>query len=122
MLRYNLFNYWYRNINISNIIFGFGFDSTIYQIGNYSHSDWLEASFNYGLIGITTYTIFIISTINKGVKLKDKQIKHVIYSIIVIWILKSLSTGVYTGANTFLLTTLLGYSLGKANFLLDNPN
>lgn len=122
IIRYSLFNYWYSNINISSIIFGFGFDSTIYQIGNYSHSDWIEASFNYGLLGIGTYTILIISIINKGIKLKDDQLKYVIYSIIVIWILKSLSTGVYTGGNTFLLTTLLGYSLGKANFLKDNHN
>lgn len=61
----NIFNAWYESHNILNILFGFGFGSSLILsgTGNWAHNDWLEGLEGFGLIGVILYLLLFFAAL-----------------------------------------------------------
>ena len=59
----SLLNTWYTSESVSNIIFGYGFGSSMLYsgTGNFAHNDWLEILFSFGIFGILIYFLLMFS-------------------------------------------------------------
>lgn len=113
----NLFNAWYASDNFFNLLFGYGFASsvTLSGTGNLAHNDWLELLTNFGLLGLSLYFILIYSgfkEINFDWSINKKLMIGV---VMVMWLLTSLFSMGYTIDNGYLKAMLLGYLLGDGN-------
>lgn len=114
----NLWNNWYNSENLINIVFGFGFVSSIIYSGNgfLAHNDWLELLTNFGLLGVFSYLAVILSLVFFIVfSNSQKEIKIILSCILLMWVLKTLFSMYYTVSTTMISSMLIGYLLGISN-------
>lgn len=114
----SVFNSWLNTDSIINLLFGFGFASSLSLSGSghYAHNDWLELLSNFGLLGVFIYgSLFYFSI--KSMKSKEWMIdkRIVLLTVISIWIFTSLISMSYTSINGCLQSVLLAYLLGSRN-------
>ena len=89
----NLLNNWYESNSVINYLFGFGFVSTIKYSGSghLAHNDWLELLTNFGLIGISIYSLVFYAALrfiyDPGVK---KEHRLIMLAIVSMWFLHTL--------------------------------
>jgi len=108
----NLLEY-YNNISAHLMIFGSGILGTFKNLGNYAHNDFIEVWVNFGLVGLFLYLTFVASIVKLIKKMKfERKSKYILLVCILIWVSKSLSTGVFTAINTSILTIIMGYTIG----------
>jgi len=113
----SIFDSWYYNQNILNLLFGFGFAGSIeLSGGNFAHNDWLELLSNFGVIGIAGYLFLFYAAariiMNKEMIFEKRYLFLVITSI---WFFISLVSMWYTELSSFTQSILLGYLLGSKN-------
>jgi hypothetical protein len=109
-----LWNYWLNCGNFFNYLFGFGFYSSYEIIGVEAHNDWLELLTTAGLLGVLIYfglfhSIYRVTHEN----FPDSVYKNILYSILLIWFLKTLFSMGYTDLGMFPIFILLGYMCGR---------
>jgi O-antigen ligase len=109
----HLWQYWYDSRNMLNVLFGFGFYSSYSIVGIEAHNDWLELLTTAGLLGVVIY-LGLFYTIWKETKkdLSDAY-KSVLFSILLIWFMKTLFSMGYNDTYMFPVFILLGYVCGK---------
>jgi len=108
-----IYNHFENNTSAFTILFGSGYGATLDIIGAYAHNDLLEIIINFGLLGLTLYLILVGSFIKWSTSKKiSSEHRYIVLMISIIWILKFITTGVFTAENTFLLSILLGYIIG----------
>lgn len=112
-----IFNAWYNSDNILNILFGFGFGSSIFLTdGSRAHNDWLELLSSTGILGVIVYFMVFYSAIRL---LKEKKWesdkKILLLCILSIWFLTTLFSMNYTSTNGAFQAILLGYLIGSKN-------
>lgn len=111
----SLWNNWLDSASIINTLFGYGFMSTpkFNAMGQLAHNDWLEVLTNYGIVGIVIYCLLITSlfpiALNKKIKF---ELKLIMITIILMWLLRSMFSMYYTSINTIFSSILIGYILG----------
>jgi len=109
-----LFFNWYHSDNIINLIFGFGFGSSLDIAGIKAHSDWLELLTSFGLIGILLYLfIFYAAARNIWTRnwMADKRI--LLLCVVMIWFFVSMISMMYNSFDGFLFAILFAYLLGN---------
>ncbi|QXW26041.1 hypothetical protein KXJ74_00405 [Acinetobacter johnsonii] len=114
----NIWNHWYNSNNFFNILFGYGFATTILYsgTGHLAHNDWLELLNNFGLLGIFIYSIVIIASFRHIFYRETSRVSRlIILSIVTIWLLKTLFSMHYTNFYTIIMTILLAYVMGLHN-------
>lgn len=114
----NIFNRWYHSDNLFNIIFGFGFASSLELSGidTFAHNDWLELLSNFGLLGISIYLLLFYSAyklIRNSQWDNDKKILFV--CVVAMWFLVTLFSMGYTSEGGYLRAILLAYLVGSTN-------
>lgn len=105
---------WFNSDSIMNLLFGFGFCSSVGFAGNYAHNDWLELLSTAGLLGIMIYVLYylqFISILNN--KTFETDAKHMLILILVASFITSLTSMCYCDVDHVVLTLLLGYIIGK---------
>jgi O-antigen ligase len=112
----NLFNVWFNNDNLLNIIFGFGFASSLKLsgTGNFAHNDWLELLSNFGIIGVITYLLLFYSAIKvmRNSQLDfDKRI--LLVCVVSMWFLVTIFSMGYTSSGGYLRAIILAYLIGS---------
>lgn len=106
---------WKDSSNPITYLFGFGFDGTLQHINKYAHNDWLEILVDYGLIGIILYLSVFVGFVSQIKKTKDYTSKRVLWSVLAIWLFKTLYSMGYTEQDLILLMISVGTVLGKNN-------
>jgi len=114
----NLFNAWYYSESYINLLFGYGFASslTLSGTGLLAHNDWLELLSGFGLLGVLIYLVLFYSGF-KAVFMKawnaDKRI--IMCVIMVMWFLSTVFSMGYTSGNGYLRAIILGYIFANRN-------
>lgn len=119
----NLWNNWYTSDNVINVLFGFGFVSTIYYSGYglLAHNDWLELLTNFGLIGVSSYLAVFCSIVYFLLYEKmSKEDKTILITILLIASFQTIFSMYYTSSGTIFNAILLGYVFGKKNRKIHN--
>ncbi len=111
-----LFNTWYNSDNIINLIFGFGFASSVEIAGNFAHNDWLELLSNFGMVGIFIYVYFFYGFLKCCYNKKWEIDKHIIILVITaMWFATSMISMTFTVLYGFIPSILLGFIVGNKN-------
>ena len=107
-------NLWLHSDSLINILFGYGYDGTIYNLyGNSrAHNDWLEILVDYGIVGVFFYMSIFFSFIRILCRLDDLQKKLTMFSAISIWFLKSCYSMGFTEEYLALLSIPVGVVMG----------
>jgi hypothetical protein len=105
-----------------SIIFGHGF-FTVKNIlgGKYAHSDWFELMYDHGLIGMIFYAVVIISFILTR-KYIRREMMPAFITIITVWLLKSIFSGVYMDRGFYLFFACIGLLLGSTHRKIETDN
>lgn len=112
----NLLNNWYNSDNLFNILFGYGFASTLKYsgTGHFAHNDWLELLTNFGILGVGLYLlIFLNMMFMLFSKNLSYQYKFILISIIFMWFFNTLFSMVYTSYSGILLMVILSFLIAK---------
>lgn len=108
------------NAHWINQLIGFGFFEVpeylrkIYGVAIYAHSDWLELLYDHGILGITLYSILLITHFMKmkDVKLYSPNLYLSYLMVLSIWFMRSLVSGVYINKDSIVLFLTVGFILG----------
>lgn len=117
---------WLNNYDITSKLFGNGFFSVqdyleLHYFRAYAHSDWLELLHDHGIVGIMFYSLLLIILIRNILKLKkDKLMLLIGFSVVIVWMLKSIYSGVYVSKGSYVLFMSLGIILGLIRKPLKN--
>jgi len=103
-------------------IFGFGFYqvptylSETYGMALYAHSDWLELLYDHGFIGVIIYALIFWRGLVIALKpqLNGSRVKGYLVTLIGVWLLKSIFSGVYITKDSIFLFLVLGVSIGMS--------
>ena len=112
-----IFDGWLNSASLFNMIFGYGFASSLRFVGNYAHNDWLELLSNFGLIGVIIYS-FLFWHVLVFVRDKRRELDHriIMFCVCLIWFLITLFSMGYTNVtNGYLRSMLLAYLIGNSN-------
>lgn len=116
-----IWQHWLHDTNIINILFGNGMASSVTVWGNYAHNDWLELLISNGVLGVSLYAVFFISTFFYIKKSKlDNTYKVSAYLCFIIWFLKTVFSMGYTDSVNTFITVLLGIILGSNEHYKQN--
>lgn len=116
IIYFNLFNTWANSDSIINILFGYGYGSSIKLsgTGNWAHNDWLELLINFGILGVIIYTTIFFSAIRFTLSKKCNTDKRILMlTVLIIWFFTSMVSMNYNGVNSVFQSILLAYLLGN---------
>lgn len=102
--------------------FGNGYNEIYRRFGFLAHNDFIEVFYCFGIIGIFLYLKLLIKIGRVAISSKNLFCKNAMLAALVIWLLKTMTTGVFTGESTFILTMVLGYSYGYDRYLSKESN
>ncbi|MCY1634887.1 O-antigen ligase family protein [Marinifilum sp. D737] len=120
LLYMTVFKGWYNSESILEILFGHGFYSTTiitkekFGIALYAHSDWLELIYDFGLIGLTIYALILLSLLHYLVQI-FRKFRHYLLaytSCMIVFVIKSVFSGVYLDADCVILMSIIGLIIG----------
>lgn len=106
---------WSESGDVGVYMFGYGFQGTtdyLYR-NKLAHNDWLEVLFDYGLIGIILYLVFLIQFAIQINRVRASELKMVLLSSFFIWILKSVYSMAFMDEALSLMMISMGTALGK---------
>jgi len=107
-----ILNYWYRYGDLWEYLFGFGFSASLKMAyGFRAHNDWLELLSSVGLVGVFTYLVLYLSSINvfKLYKWAFAE-KYLLLSVLLVWFLSSMVSMWYTNPQQgYLYSIFLAY-------------
>lgn len=107
--------------NIIQLLFGFGFASSVKMAGNYAHNDWLELLSNFGLLGVTIY----LALFYQGFKMAfsnnwGASKKIMLLCVMAIWLfITFLSMGYMSLNEGYLRAIILGCLIGSESKELE---
>lgn len=106
---------WADSNNIKNFVFGYGTDGTNKEIGIRAHNDWLEVIVDFGLIGVSFYLVFFCNLLRTCRKVRrwNKSMAYTLFSVLMIWFLKSLYSMGFTENLFSYLSMVMGIVLGR---------
>lgn len=112
----NIFNSWLGSDSFFNLLFGFGFASSVVlsRTGNFAHNDWLELLSSLGLLGVIVYGVLFYAAhkyVYNGKIKKDTKI--LLFVVISIWFFTSIVSMNYAAPNAVFQSILLAYIIGK---------
>jgi hypothetical protein len=115
----NLLNQWSEGNSIT-LLFGNGFFSVVeinesnIGLGLMAHNDWLEVLYDMGLTGFLVYLYMLVSFLRQRPNIKLYQSDMLLsYDLcLIIWIMKSLVSGVLMDKGSLLLFSCLGLIVG----------
>lgn len=119
----NLFNAWYSSDNFFNLLFGYGFASSVNLsgTGNLAHNDWLELLTNFGLLGVIIYMMLFFSGFKNVFSTKWGKDKRIIMGVIMtMWLLSTIFSMGYTVDGGYLKAILLAYLIGDNSNLIKH--
>ena len=110
-----IFNTWYNSNDFFKLLFGFGFASSIEMNSEnvLAHNDWLEILSNFGLFGVTLYSLLIISFIGIIQRYKALLYKYTLIIIIASWLVTSSFSMWYNEINSAIQIILMAYIIGR---------
>ncbi len=104
---------WINAPSFLNLIFGYGTDGTLSQIGIRAHNDWLEILVDYGVLGVVVYSSFMICLIKAAWRNKSNpQLFYALLSVFFIWFSKSIYSMGFTNDIFSFLSVVIGVVLG----------
>lgn len=104
---------WLNAPSFVNLIFGYGADGTLSQIGIRAHNDWLEILVDYGLIGVAVYLSFMICLLKAALRNKSNtRLFYALLSVFFIWFSKSVYSMGFTNDIFSFLSVVIGVVLG----------
>lgn len=112
----NIFNSWYYSDNLLNIVFGFGFASSLELsgTGNFAHNDWLELLSNYGLLGVSIYLLLFYSAYKLMKNSQwDSDKRILFFCVVAMWFLTTLFSMAYTSTGGYLQAIVMAYLMGS---------
>lgn len=112
-----LLNNWYNSPSIFNILFGFGYFSSVNFTPErvMAHNDWLEVFNDFGLFGFTLYLIMVISFTKIIIKHKSMELKYLHFLVILIWLFISLFSMWMNNYANVIYGILIGYLVGQSS-------
>lgn len=122
LIYYRLINEWLNSNNFINILFGFGYTSSIEISGGlFAHNDWLELLTSFGLMGVVVYFAMFYVAIKFAFNAKVKIDKKIMMmALLSIWFITSVVSMNYASPNGVYQTILLAYLFGsKNNYILE---
>lgn len=122
LIYYRLINEWLNSNNFINILFGFGYTSSIeISGGQFAHNDWLELLTSFGLMGVVVYFAMFYVAIKFAFNAKVKIDKKIMMmALLSIWFITSVVSMNYASPNGVYQTILLAYLFGsKNNYILE---
>ena len=101
------------HLSFFGLLFGHGFNGSVYIAGNLAHNDWLELLSGFGLFSIFIYLSMIFSVIKFKKLTLDKDIKVCLTMGIIIWFLQTFFSMAYasTSFQFIVIFGLCGISL-----------
>ncbi len=113
------YNFFFNNAGTLQLLFGYGADGTLKNMGDFAHQDWLETMMNQGLLGLFLMIYFWISlliTVWHSRLSNCSNITIIIFLFVIIYFMKSMVSMSINGMTIF-STSALAYALAG----LDNP-
>lgn len=116
-----LINAWFNSNNFINILFGFGYVSSIEISGGlFAHNDWLELLTSFGLMGVVVYFIMFYAAMKFAFNSKVKTEKKIMMmALLSIWFITSVVSMNYASPNGVYQTILLAYLFGSKNNYME---
>lgn len=110
-----LINNWYNSDSYLNLIFGFGFVSSVLYTPEkvLAHNDWLELLTSFGLLGVILYVTIIVLISFKIKTIKNDRNRFILKTILVSWIFVSMFSMWYNQIYAIFHTQLMAYVLGS---------
>ncbi len=108
-----IMEYFWDSPSVINVLFGYGFCSSVVFAGNYAHNDWLELFSMSGMLGVVLYAsfffqfFFLISQ-----KTLSKKLRTLLILVFIIWSFKSVFSMGYCSVSNMSLSFILGYLTG----------
>jgi len=114
VIYYRLFNTWLNSNNLINILFGFGYTSSIQSSGGlFAHNDWLELLTSFGLTGVVVYIVMFYAAIKFAINKKIRIDKRIMMMALVsIWFITSAVSMNYAAPEGVFQTILLAHLFG----------
>lgn len=106
-------NYYFKNASIVEYLLGYGADSTLENMGDYAHQDWIETLMNQGFIGICfylNYWLAILYATLKSFQRRYSNITLILCLFVMIYFMKSMVSMSINGMTIF-STSALAYAL-----------
>ncbi len=109
-----IWNGWLEG-NSLQLLFGFGFASSIQFAGNYAHNDWLELISNFGMTGVILYLLLFYYGFKTVFARKTPPVKRLLlFCVMVQWLFITLvSMGYTSNSDSYLRAILLGGIFGS---------
>ncbi len=109
------------SFSFGELLVGRGFYSVqeflnrIFKIPLWAHNDWLQIAHDLGLLGLTSYTLLLLSLfyLYKWVNKRGKYEGFIIFACLLIWISKSLVSGVFMDKSCLVLIQTIGFCCGS---------
>lgn len=112
----SIFYSWFNTQSLIKFIFGFGFAASteLSATGHFAHNDWLELLSNFGLIGVSVYALLIYSLYSfiRSPSLSFNK-KVILITILLMWLITSIFSMVYSSVTTAIQSLLLAYLIGS---------
>lgn len=112
----NIFDKWYYSEKLINILFGYGFASSLELsgTGNFAHNDWLELLSNFGVLGVTIYMLMFYAAY-KLIRSQHFNFDNRIlfFTVVVMWFLMTVFSMAYLSTGGYLRAILLAYLVGN---------
>lgn len=109
-----LFNTWYNSEDILNVLFGFGFASSLQIAGNFAHNDWLELLTSFGFLGVFIYSILFYALFKYIFNNKweiDKKL--LLFTVVLLWLFASIVSMGFTSRSGLIQAILIAYLVGS---------
>lgn len=118
----NIFDSWYKSDSFINLLFGFGFASSLQLSGVqvYAHNDWLELLSNFGLLGIIVYIILFFAAFQIVLNKKNRKEERILMmSIITMWFAITLFSMNYTASWNILQSAIMAFLIGRYEKIIN---
>lgn len=107
---------WSESDNIWNLLFGYGYDATLYQPimqRMHAHCDWLEILVDYGFIGVIFYLVLFIRIYRFAISCKSYKRKIIILASEIAILFKSFYSMGFNNDSMAIMMIALGTAIGR---------
>ena len=110
----------WSNSDLLHQLFGYGPIATT-KFGNYAHNDWLEILYDFGLVGLSFYVLFILGIYFFWYRRKNTpiQCKCAFILVFAYYVLRSSFSMCFYELDTVLVMFAFGYFIAECNILTN---
>lgn len=108
----SLYNAFFDNSNLLQLLFGYGADGTILLSQMQAHNDWLEILVDMGLVGFLTFFVFWLRAYSTYKSILNKDLKFLFFIVILMLFVRTFFS---MSINSMYISTnlILGYCLAN---------